>query len=168
MSTGTQGITRQWVSMPGGSSDLRVGKGAIDVMGSILKGSVGKPRLCALACDASTTPELREQVRRQLTDAGFRVTEVEVTTGPAARTLGAVEELATRLSEVKVTADDLVCAIGGGDALSLCSFVCASWCGGTPLVHVPVDLLSAVEVGTVPWGIDIAGLPQMAQVSEKD
>ena len=161
MSTGTQGITRQWVSMPGGSSDLRVGKGAIDVMGSILKGSVGKPRLCALACDASTTPELREQVRRQLTDAGFRVTEVEVATGPAARTLGAVEELATRLSEVKVTADDLVCAIGGGDALSLCSFVCASWCGGTPLVHVPVDLLSAVEVGTVPWGIDIAGLPQM-------
>lgn len=164
MSTVNKDITRQWVSMPGGSCDLRVGKGAIDAMGSILKGSVGKPRVCALASDATASAEVREQVRRQLTDAGFRVSEVTVPTGVSARTLAAVEQLAAELAAAKVTADDLICAIGGGDALSLCSFVSASWCGGTPLVHVPCDLLSSVEVGTVPWGIDIAGQPQMLSV----
>lgn len=147
--------------MPGGSSDLRVGHGAIDAMGSILKGSVGKPRLCALVVDDTVSDEMRELVRRQLADAGFKSSMVEVPSGDDARTLAAAGKLCDELAKLHITADDLVCAVGGGNALSLCSFVCSSWCAGTSLAHVPTDLLAAVEVGTTPWGIDVGETPQM-------
>ena len=47
MSDKARGVIRQWVSMPGGSCDLRVGEGAIDIIGSVLKGTPGKARTCA-------------------------------------------------------------------------------------------------------------------------
>lgn len=163
MSPQANRVTRQWVSLPGGSCDLRVGKGAIDIMGSVLKGSVGHPRLCALVTDATMQPEAVERVRRQLTDGGFRVFEVAAPTGAVARTLAQVEALSAKLAEIHVTSDDLVCAMGDIDMLSLCSFVCSAWCGGVPLAHIPTSLAASVEASTTPWGIDVAGAPQMLE-----
>ncbi len=161
MSNNVSGVIRQWVSMPGGSCDLRVGSGAIDTLGSVLKGSTGKPRTCALVTDNSVGEELAEHVRRELTDAGYLVRPVRLAGDVCACTLPAVEGLASSLAELHVTADDVVCAVGGSDVLSLSSFVCASWCAGTSLCHIPTDLFSAITASTTPSGIGVAGIPDM-------
>ena len=160
MSASTSKLVRQWVAMPGGSCDLRVGSDAIEAMGTILKGSVGRPRTCALVKAEDASEEIVERVRRQLTDAGFLVQPVSLP-AEGLRTLGGVELLSSALSDAHVTADDLVCAVGSADLLSTCSFVCSSWCSGTPLAHVPLDLQTSIEVTTTPLGIDVGGSPQM-------
>lgn len=154
-------VIRQWVSMPGGSCDLRVGCGALDVLGSVLKVSTGKSRGCLLVTDGGVGAELAERVRRLLTDAGFVVTSFSFEGERDLCRLPAVEVLASALADGHITADDLVCAVGGTEVLSLCSFVCASWCTGTPLVHIPTDLTAAIEASTTPMGLEVNGVPDM-------
>ena len=161
VSNNSSKVIRQWVSMPGGSCDLRVGDGAIGTLGTVLKGSTGKPHTCALVTDGDVSDELAERVRRLLTDAGYLVRLVRLAGEACACTLPAVEGLATKLAELHVTADDVVCAVGGVDVLSLSSFVCASWCTGTPLAHIPTDLYAAITASTTPRGIGVAGVPDM-------
>ncbi len=157
-------VVRQWVALQGGSCDLRIGQGAIDAMGNLLKSTVGKPRRCLLVATDDLSPELVESVRRQLSDTGFEVSHLSLPLGPSLRTLASAERLCEALAQAKVTADDLVCAIGASDLLSVCSFVCADWCGNTPLVHVATDLTSAIEMPATPRGIDVAGHEQMLSV----
>ena len=161
MSDKARGVIRQWVSMPGGSCDLRVGEGAIDIIGSVLKGTPGKARTCALVMDASVSDELAERLRRELTDTGFVVRPVRLEGADGSCTLPAVDHLCGFLADVHVTSDDLVCAVGSTEVLSLCSFVCSAWCDGTPLAHVPTDLLAAISASTTPRGISVGDLPMM-------
>ena len=147
--------------MPGGSCDLRVGEGAIDTLGTVLKGSTGKTRTCALVMDDSVSDELSERIRRELTDAGYLVRPVRLAGDASSCTLPAVEGLTTSLAELHVTSDDVVCAVGGADILSLASFACSAWCTGTPLAHIPTDLYAAITASTTPHGIGVAGIPDM-------
>lgn len=158
MSADTVKPLRQWISLPGTSCDVRVGHGVIDSMGTILKGSIGRPQKCALVY-ASTAPEdVVERVRRQLLDAGFKVNDCVMVDGPEARTMRRAVELAEYLGERGITSDDLVCAVGGLDLLSLVSYVSSSWCGGTQACHVPLDLAGCIESATTPRGIDVGAL----------
>lgn len=161
MSASDGGVIRQWVSLPGGSCDVRVGTGALESMGSILKAAVGRPQLCAFGSSEGTPPELVERVRRQLIDAQFEVRHVALPPDALARTPEGVALVAEGLARAGITSDDLVCALGGVDALSAASFVAQSWCSGTPLVQVPTDLLCCVQAATTPLGIDVAGSAQM-------
>ena len=148
---------RQWVSLPGGSCDVRIGTGVIDEAASVLKGAVGRPRCALLVVEEGVTDELEERLRRQLTDAGFTVSRTSVAQGEPARTLGAVDGLLSDFAEATLTADDLVLVVGGADALSLASYACAQWCGGMPLVMVPLGMTALVEATVSPRGIDVAG-----------
>lgn len=154
-------IVRQWVSLPGGSCDVRVGAGVIDAMGGIIKGAVGRPRTCALVTGDDASAEIVEQVRRQLTDAGFKVSEVSLAALEQPRTLEGCEKLSEALLACGVTADDLVCAVGDVDLLSLASHVAIAWCGGTPLVQVPTTCTAALVAGPTPLGIDVGGMSEM-------
>ncbi|MBQ1841303.1 MAG: hypothetical protein II128_08250, partial [Atopobiaceae bacterium] len=93
MSEKTAMAARQWVSLPGGSLDVRLGTGVIDGASALLKGSVGRPRIAALMSGTDVDEDLTERLRRQLTDAGFLVTLLEVPAGPEARALKTSGEL---------------------------------------------------------------------------
>ncbi len=157
-------VIRQWVSVGGTSCDMRVGSGALNLLGSILKGSVGRPHLCALVVEEGVSESTRELVRRQLVDAGFKVCAASLPAGADARTLEQAGMLASQLLEAGITNDDLVCAVGGADVLSAASYVVGSWCGGTPLALVPTTLDACVECGTTPRGIDVQDTPEMIVV----
>ena len=152
--SGTEALrVRQWVSLPGGSCDIRLGNGIIDEAAAVLKGAVGRPRMAALVAQAGASEELVEAVARQLSDAGFERRRVEVPAGEVARTLDAAHALLGALAQAHVTADDLVVAVGDVDALSLASYACAQWCAATPLVMVPTNMLALVEAPATPRGI---------------
>ena len=138
-------VTKRSVPFPGGMCNVRLGHGALSVLGGSLAACTGRPRRALLACEAGADGEVRELVRRQLTDAGYEVRPFEVAAGEGARSLGACEDLFRALAEAGVTSDDAVVAVGGADALSACVFCAGLWCGGVTCAFVPTDLAAAVE-----------------------
>lgn len=155
-------VKRQWVALPGSSCDIRVGAGAIQVMSKVMRvSSSAGSRRCAFVCEEGAPEEVAAEITRQLTDAGFVVSRSGMPAGPKARTLATVEALCDTLGSAKITADDMVCVLGGLDALSAASFVTSSWCGGTQLEQVPTDLAACVEASNSPRGIDVAGSSEM-------
>ena len=152
-------VVRQWVSLAKGSCDVRVGSDTVGLMGGVLRGAAGHTRGCALVVQAGTDEALVEDVRRQLTDPLSHVTRIDI---PAAtRTLAAASGLAVRIAQAEITSDDLICAIGGTDALSLVAAVAHEWCGGTSLAAVPTDVRAAALAVVTPRGLDVDGVPQL-------
>ncbi len=160
-SDGGMAPVRQWVSMPGGSCDVRLGSGVLETSGAVLKGAVGRPRAAVLVAGEEVAPSACETMRRQLTDAGFTVVRAMVPTGARARTLEAFGALAATLAEERLTADDLMVAVGDADVLSLASHVCAQWCGGMTLTMVPVGPLGLVEAALSPRGLAVGARDAM-------
>ena len=157
MSDGSALRVRQWVSLPGGSCDVRLGTGVIEEASTVLKGAVGKPRAAVLVTSSDADSELVERMRRQLTDAGFEVVQTTPVAEDTARTLLASTLLMEEFGTAGITSDDLVVCIGDTNVLSLASYVCAQWCGFTPLVMVPTGLTALVEASVTPRGIDVHG-----------
>ena len=151
-------IIRQWVSLPKASTDVRVGSGAIDAMGEVLRRPAVQSRPAALVVEEGAEEALAEDVRRQLTDAGCLVTCIDI---PAQRTLAAASALAAKLAGARVTSDDIVCAVGSVDVLSLAAAVAHEWCGGTTLVAVPTDAAAAAWATITPRGLDVDGVPEL-------
>ena len=152
---------RQWVSLPGGSCDVRLGTNVLDEASPIFKGAVGRPRLGVLVVQEGCDEDTIELLRRQLRDAGFMVVEASVPAGPTSRTLPSTTQLLGDLAEAGITADDLVVALGDADALSLASYACAQWCASVPLVMVPTSCVGLIEAAITPRGIDVGGREQV-------
>ena len=164
MSGATALSARQWVSLPGGSLDVRLGTDVIEGASALLKGAVGRPCLSALVLGGDVDAELAERLRRQLTDAGFEAVRIDVPAGHSARTLEAAGALFSSLEDTGITADDLILAAGDEDVCSLASYAATQWCAGTTLVTVPTTQLGLVEAAVSPRGIDIGGSPCMLAV----
>lgn len=146
---------RQWVVVRGTSMDLRVGTGILSEFPRVLKSAAGRPHTCALVHEDSVSEDAVCVLHDNLCDQGFKVSTCAL--APAGCNLAAVEALNTQLAEARVTSDDIVLVVGGLETLSVASFACAGWCGGTRLAEVPTDLPSAVVAATTPRALDSAG-----------
>lgn len=150
---------RQWVTLRGGSMDVRGGLGISSSVAHDLRSVVGKPHSCALVSEPGVPEALLEGLHRDLSDEGFSVRRLEMPGG--ACDLARVQALDGLLAEERITSDDLVVAVGGYETLSVASFACSSWCGGTSLAEVPLDAASAIVAGATPRALDLPGLPRM-------
>lgn len=152
---------RQWVTLRSGSMDLRAGTGILSDLAQTLKSAVGRPHGCALVYEAGAAAAALETLRRSISDKGFdlRIAELPASTCDLAA-VAATDEL---LAELKITADDVVVAVGGYEALSVASFACSTWCGGVSLAEVPLDPAAAVAAATTPRALDLPGLPRMVE-----
>ena len=148
---------RQWVSLPGGSVDVRLGNGVLDEASPVFKGAVGRPRASVLLAGEDVSDDVVELLHRQLTDAGFTVTPVIVAAGICVRDSKTVMEMLDKLADAQVTADDLMVAAGDVDVLSMASYLCAQWCGGMPLAVVPTSMTALIEAPITPRGINVGG-----------
>ncbi len=148
-------LTRQWVAIAGGSCDVRMGLGALGQAEPMLKGAVGRPRLCMAVVSRSVEPSHCDELSRQLAASGFTVFWHEVDEERAC-TLGEASRLAENLCAHGLTSDDLCCAFGGSGVLSLASYVCGSWCEGMSLVGIPSNAGAFLEGALCPRGIDVA------------
>ena len=153
-------VSRQVISSPSGICDIRVGPGALERLGKEVCSLVGKPRLAIYFNSDETSEDVAEEIRRQLADGGFRLIEHGVESGPSCRDLAHAATLAALLGDAGITADDIIVASGGVDALSLAVHVASAWCGGTPLVQVPTDALACVLAPTTPLGLTEGGIDE--------
>lgn len=152
---------RQTVSLNGASCDVRFGDEVLDRFGRDLRIAVGRPGRCALVCEKGTDPELALRVRRLVTDSGFFVSQVEVPAGREAAALSQVDALCAQLMELHVTGGDAIVAVGGAEALSLCSYTASVWCGGTTLACVPTTMDALVRCPARPLALDVPGGARM-------
>lgn len=156
-------LKRQWIPIVGGSCDVRMGYDALEEASSILASSVGKPKRCVGVLGEATSADLRERLRRQLVDAGFEVSWHEMV-GEHVRTLAQANQLAQTLLACRLTADDLCCALGDADLISVASHVCATWCGGVSLVAVPTSEVALLEGALHPRSLDVGDATCMVAV----
>lgn len=159
--TTTPHPSRQWITLRGGSMDLRVGTAILGETPRALRTTVGRPHGCALLFEPGAPGEVVETLRQNLSDQGFELSVAELPfTGCDLAAVGALDAL---LAELGVTGDDLVVAVGGYGSLSVASFACASWCGGASLAEVPLTPLAALLAGASPRALDLPGLPRMVE-----
>lgn len=161
MSETIDDVRRQWVSMPGSSCDVRYGAGLLERSGKLFRDTVGTPRVCLLVVQESVSEELAERVRRQVVGAGFEASRCDIV---AERSVEKAMSLMAAFLRAHVTSDDLVCVVGDADAISVASYACSQWCGGTPLVAVPMDAEALLEGVVVPRPLSVADEPDMVHV----
>ena len=150
---------RQWVVVRGTSMDLRVGTGILSEFPRVLRSAAGRPHACALVHEGGVSDDVVRVLHDNLCDQGFRVSTLSL--GAVGCDLAEVERLNVMLRDARITSDDIVLAVGGLKTLSVASFVCSSWLGGTQLAEVPTDLASAVVTATTPRALDSAGLERV-------
>lgn len=153
---------RQWVSLPHGSCDLRVGPGAVGLVSQVLRSTTSVRPRCLLLHEDGCDPDLVEEVRRELVDAGNDVSLHALPAGVGS--LRDAEGLLDVLASRRLTSDDLVFALGGVRLLSLASFACSSWCGGVRLALMPTDEDALVESVVTPRWLSCSGEPEMVAV----
>ena len=155
-------LSRQWVPMVGGSCDVRMGEDALHNMSKVLRDSVGRPNVCLVVVRAGEDAEVVEEVCRQAADAGFSWQTCAL--DAPLRTLANVSALAQALLAAGATADDLCCAVGDADLISVVSFACGTWCQGMSVVAVPLDELGLLEGALVPRALDVGDAQAMMAV----
>lgn len=155
-------LRRQWVSIPHGSCDARIGEGAVEVISSTLRVTTSERPRCAFLVEEGAGPELTEAVRRELVDAGYDVVRHDIRRDVA--TLEDAAQILGTLSADHITADDLVFAVGGTAVLSLASQAAGCWVGGVRLALMPTDEQALLEVPVTPRWLSCAGKAGMVAV----
>ncbi|MGQ0626010.1 MAG: 3-dehydroquinate synthase [Sporichthyaceae bacterium] len=121
--------------------DVVVGHGLAGELPAILGPSVAQ---VALICPAPLR-ELALPVEKVLLDAGYRVRELAIPDGEAAKTAAVAEQCWAALGEANFTRSDAVVSVGGGATTDLAGFVAATWLRGVRVVHIPTTLLAMVD-----------------------
>lgn len=150
----TQPIVRQWVTLQNSSMDVRIGTQILKEVPRLLKSALGRPYRFALVYDATAREvETASLCALHARAEGFEVFEIALE-APCC-TFASLEELANRLADAHITADDIVVAFGGSEVLSLAQHVCASWCESTSLALIPTDIVTALTALTNPEDLRI-------------
>ena len=126
----------------GGASpyDVVVGHGVAGRLTGLLGSAPSRVALVV----PETLRELAAPVREALS-AAYRLTEVVVPDGEAAKTVATAAACWDRLGEAGFTRSDSVVTFGGGSTTDLGGWVAAGWLRGVPVVHVPTTLLAMVD-----------------------
>lgn len=120
--------------------DVVVGHGVAERLTGLL--GAGPSRVALVLPE--TLRELAAPVREALS-AAYRLTEVVVPDGEAAKTVATAAACWDRLGEAGFTRSDAVVTFGGGATTDLGGWVAAGWLRGVPVVHVPTTLLAMVD-----------------------
>ncbi len=132
------------VELGSNSYEVRVGTGLLARTGLWLKekGFLGK---AAIITDATVKGLYAEALNRGLTNAGFKVTTLEVPVGEEQKSLETAGRLYQELSGSYAERTTPVLALGGGVIGDLAGFVAATYMRGVPLIQVPTTLLAQVD-----------------------
>jgi shikimate kinase / 3-dehydroquinate synthase len=125
---------------------IAVTTGALDALGSRLRGALGGGggRL-GLVYDSQVGPLYGDRARRSLQAEGFEVVEVEVPAGETSKCAGELERLCAALVEGGLDRRSAVVALGGGVVGDLAGFAAAVLYRGVRVVQVPTTLLAMTD-----------------------
>ena len=140
--------TKIVVSLPGERDySVRIGVGVLDALGRDLHAveALAGVRRALVITDSNVAPLYLARAKRALTTGGFKVSDISVPAGEAAKSLAVAEEIWRAMAQLALGRDCVVVALGGGVVGDLAGFVAASYMRGVPVVQVPTTLLAMVD-----------------------
>lgn len=160
-------IRRQLINFGSRSTDFRVGSGAVEQLGKMVKCLVAAPKRAVIVTDASLAESAGLEVSRSLIDAGFGVSDLSLPADVNVATIDYAVQLFDALDSCDITRDDVIVGLGGMGVCSLVSFCARSWCGETPYALVPTSLDAMAVCATSARPLDTRASSQMVSVEPR-
>ena len=126
------------------SYEVRIGADLLPRAGAWLR-ELGYSGKAVIITDDNVKDLYADDLYRDLTDAGFHVSVLEVPAGEEQKTLESAGSLYEQLTEGYAERSTPILALGGGVIGDLVGFVAATYMRGVPLVQVPTTLLAQVD-----------------------
>lgn len=146
-----------------GGAPVLIGTGILGELAGLVAGPGTAVRSVAVV-HAAGLGEIARPACAALEKAGFTVHAEPVPDGEAAKEVGVLAQLWSRLARHRLTRSDAIVGIGGGAATDLAGFAAATWLRGVRLVLVPTTLLAMVDAAiggktavNIPEGKNLVG-----------
>ena len=131
------------VSLAERSYPVHVGPGLLARAGELL--AALPSRRSIVVTNATVAAHWLAPLRASLADAGFAVEVVLVPDGEAHKSWATLNDVLTRLLELRAERSSTLVALGGGVVGDLAGFAAAIYQRGMPFVQVPTTLLAQVD-----------------------
>ncbi|MCA9181760.1 MAG: 3-dehydroquinate synthase [Planctomycetales bacterium] len=126
------------------SYNIHIGESLSEQLPRWLEECLPKCRHAVLVVDANVE-HIAADVANALSNAGFRLTNINVPSGEGSKSLGQLERMWESMLRDHTDRGSTVVAVGGGVVGDLAGFAAASFARGLPLIQVPTTLLSQVD-----------------------
>jgi len=126
------------------SYNILIGSGLLAQTGQLLKETGFSDKLVVIT-DPTVNRLHGSALKQSLTDAGFKVTILEVPEGEEHKSLETAGRLYHELTAIYAERMTPILALGGGVIGDLTGFVAATYMRGVPLVQLPTTLLAQVD-----------------------
>jgi 3-dehydroquinate synthase len=100
---------------------------------------------CAIICDGNVAPLFAGRIRKSLTSAGFRSTQITIPAGEKSKTLKQVGAICDQMVAAGLDRTSFVIGLGGGMIGDISGFVAAIYHRGIPHIQIPTTLLAMVD-----------------------
>jgi 3-dehydroquinate synthase len=136
-------MTTQEVVLDERSYPIHIGSGLLNRAGGLIAGTLG--RRAVVVTNATVAAYHLSPLRAGLGNHGVDTDVVMVPDGEAHKSWPALQDIVTRLLELRVDRSTTVIALGGGVIGDLAGFAAAVALRGLPLVQIPTTLLAQVD-----------------------
>jgi 3-dehydroquinate synthase len=130
------------VALAGRGYPIHMGAGAIDRIGSI---AAALSRRAVVVSNAAVSAHWLAPVRSSLAAAGVGNESLLIPDGEAHKSWATLQDILTRLIEIRAERSTVLVALGGGVVGDLAGFAAAIYQRGMPFVQVPTTLLAQVD-----------------------
>ena len=131
------------VELPGRSYPVHVGAGILDRAAELLPHPA--PRRAVIVTNATIARHWLEPLRAALVRGGIAVDVLLVPDGETHKDWTTLQDLITRLLELRAERSTFLVALGGGVVGDLTGFAAAVYQRGMPFIQVPTTLLAQVD-----------------------
>jgi 3-dehydroquinate synthase len=126
------------------SYDIKIGAGIIKNIGSELK-SLGYNDKAVVVTNDTVDAIYGDKLLKSLKDAGLDAEKIVVDDSEKSKALNVVNDVITRLLELKCERNTPLIALGGGVVGDLTGFVASIFLRGIPFIQLPTTLLAQVD-----------------------
>ena len=130
------------VPIPNRAYPIHIGAGALDRIGKIVAAT---SRRAIIVSNTTVSAHWQAPVRASLAAAGVANEVVLVPDGEAHKSFPTLQDILTRLLEMRAERSTVLIALGGGVIGDLTGFAAAIYQRGMPFVQVPTTLLAQVD-----------------------
>ena len=126
---------------------VRIGSGVIGALGRNLRTlqKLAHVNRLLIITDSNVAPLYLATVKRVLTEAEYKVSDISVPAGEGSKSLEIVGEVWSAMAQLGLGRDCAVVALGGGVVGDLAGWAAASYMRGVPVIQVPTTLLAMVD-----------------------
>jgi len=132
------------VALADRSYPVHIGAGLLREAGALVAPLLAAPR-CVIVTNPVVAAHWLEPLRRSLTAAGLASETIVIADGEAHKTWASLQDVLTRLLEIRAERTTTLVALGGGVVGDIAGFAAAIYQRGMPFVQVPTTLLAQVD-----------------------